>query len=146
MNNNQNGFTLIELLLVFVIIGIIAALSVPYLQKAVFRAEGTTAVSVMRTLVIAQTNYLSQNSRFGRLDELNSLQSNNLGNIGNSGKELTRGKFTFEMEPAAPTDAELKDGYKIIGTKTTVVGGDIPYVLIVDQTGNIIENPFGSQN
>jgi general secretion pathway protein G len=48
--SNEKGFSLIELLLVVVIIGIVAALAVPALQKGIRSAENGTTFATMRTI------------------------------------------------------------------------------------------------
>ena len=132
--NRQNGFSLIELLLVVVIIGIIATITFPLLYSAKQSAENGNAYASLRSISSSQISYFSQNSRFARLDELNTAQSSALGII--SGNDLTRGRFTFRMNPVAPTDAELRDGYTVIATKG-VTGSENPYVISLDQSGFI---------
>lgn len=134
-NNEQNGFSLIELLLVVVIIGVIASIAFPLLYRAKESAANNNAFASMRTVFSAQVSYSSNNGRFARLDELNTAQANGLGTI--SGTDLIRGKFTFQMSPVAPTDAELRNGFTIIATKAT--GSDLPYVLTLTQSGYIVE-------
>jgi prepilin-type N-terminal cleavage/methylation domain-containing protein len=134
--NTQSGFSLIELLLVVTIIGIIAAVGVPSLQKGIRAADNGAAFATLRTISSNQVGYLSQNSRFARLSELNALTGGTLGNPGCSGNCLTRGRFTFEMSPVAPTDAELKIGYTIIATGA---GGGTIYQFRVNQSGEIVQ-------
>lgn len=136
MNNKQSGFSLIELLLIMVILGIISTIAIPYLLKAVHRSEETNAWATMRTLASAQVSYLSQKGRFARLDELNAAQANGLGTV--AGTDLIRAKFTFQMSPVTPTDAQLKDTYTIIATKPAR-GYETRYVVSVDQTGEITQ-------
>ncbi len=109
--NNENGFSLIELLLVVVIIGIVAALAVPAFQRGIIAAENRSVFATMRTMNSSQGVFFSQNQRFARLGELNNINGNGLGTV--VGDRMFRNKFTFEMGPITPTDAELKDGYTI---------------------------------
>lgn len=134
-SNNQKGFSLIELLIVVVIVGIISAMAVPALQKALRAAENGTTLATLRTVSSAQVSFFSQNNRFGRLPEL----QNNLGNgIGvTTGENVVRGKFIFEMAPSAPTDGELRDRYTITATRS--VGDDTIYKYELTQTGEITQ-------
>jgi prepilin-type N-terminal cleavage/methylation domain-containing protein len=109
--SNEKGFSLIELLVVVVIIGIVAALAVPAFQRAISAAENRSVQATMKTMSSGQAMFFSQNKRFARLDELNSIHSNGLGTI--VVERMLRNKFTFEMEPLVPTDAELREGYTI---------------------------------
>ena len=132
-NKGERGFTLIELLLVVVIIGIIAAVAIPALQKGIRAAENGNTFSTMRTISGAQLTFYSQNNRFGRLLEINNIS----GNIGTpSGNELTRGKFTFTMTPPVPTDDELRDTYQITATRN-IAGEGVRYVYEITEAGDI---------
>lgn len=133
-NNGQSGFSLIELILVVVIIGVLATITIPFLGRARGNAENGNAFASMRTISSAQVAYLGNNGRFGRLDELNTSQSGGLGTT--LGSELIRGKFTFQLSPA--TDIQLRTAYTLIATKT-INGSELPYVISVDQTGQIVQ-------
>ncbi len=134
MNKNENGFSLIELLMVCTVIGIVAALAVPALQKGVRAAENGNTFSSMRTIASTQVAYYSQNSRFGRLSEMNSLLSQSIGTI--SGNQLLHGKYVYEMAPVAPTDAELRQKYTITATRNVLSEGQI-YKYEITQSGDI---------
>lgn len=140
----EAGFSLIELLLVVVIIGIIAAVGIPALQKGIRAAENGATFAVMRTIGSTQMNYFSSNNRFARLPELNGVMSNAIG--ATNGDQVSRGRYTFDMVPAAPTNDELKDSYTITAT-LNVSGNDTPYKYQIDQSGKITRIfPAGSED
>lgn len=135
-NIRQKGFSLIELLMVLVIIGVIVAISSPFVLKAKFAAENGNALGSLKTMHSTQLSYRAQNTRFGRLTELNSFQGGALGTI--SGNDLIRGKFTFQMSPVNPTDVDLRDNFVIVATKAQS-NNELPYVISVDQSGYITD-------
>jgi type IV pilus assembly protein PilE len=134
-HKQQSGFSLIELLLVVVIIGIIAALGIPALQKGVRAAENGTTFAVMRTIGSTQMNFYSTNNRFARLNELNTVLANGIGTV--AGDQINRGRYTFDMVPAAPSDVQLRDTYTITAT-LNVTGSDTVYKYQIDQSGKIL--------
>ena len=134
-NINEKGFSLVELLVVVVIIGIIAAIAIPALRKATQAAENGTTFATMRTISSSQVGFFSQNSRFGRLPELNNQLGNGIGTT--ILDRIVRNKFTFEMVPVVPTDADLRNEYTITATRTVLNPGDIVYKYELTQTGEI---------
>jgi prepilin-type N-terminal cleavage/methylation domain len=133
-NRRELGFSIIELLLVVTIIGIIAALAVPHLQRGLHAAENGNMFATLRTISSTQVNFYSQNNRFGRLDEVNNSLSNSIGTV--SGNEITRGKFVLSMTPVAPTDTELRQGFTVTATRN-IAGEGIIYVYELTQSGEI---------
>lgn len=131
---SEQGFSIIELLIVCVVVGVIAAIAIPHLQKAIIGAEKGNAFATLRTVASTQMNFYSQNNRFGTLTEINNILSNSVGTP--SGSEIIRGKFVFAMTPAAPTPAELRDGYVITATRN-VAGEGFVYQYEVTERGEI---------
>jgi len=134
MKRHQDGFSLIELLIVVVVIGVVAALAVPALQKATRAAENGNTFAAMRTIASTEVGYYQANGRFARVTEINNLLSSSLGN--NSVNEVNRGRWVFRMVPATPTDQELRDGY-IINAIRDVPGEGVVYEYELTQAGNI---------
>ncbi len=134
MSRTEKGFSLVELLIVVVVIGIVAALAVPALQKGIRAAENGNTYASLRTISSTQMNFFSQNNRFGRVTEINSALGNSLGTT--SGNQVNRGKFVLSMTPATPTDTELRAGYTITATRD-IAGEGVTYVYELTQSGEI---------
>lgn len=134
-NGNENGFSLIELLLVVAIIGIIAAIAVPALQKGIRAAENGTTFATLRTINSTQVGFFSNNNRFGRLTELNPLVGNGLGAV--VGDRIVRRNHIFEMTPLVPTDDDLRNEFTI--TATRAIGDNTIYKYELTQSGEIVQ-------
>ncbi|HLA95375.1 MAG TPA: prepilin-type N-terminal cleavage/methylation domain-containing protein [Pyrinomonadaceae bacterium] len=139
--NNQKGFSLVELLVVVVIIGIVAALAIPALQKGIRAAENGTTFATMRSISSTQVMFFSQNNRFGRLPEIQAMMGNGIGTT--LPDSVVRGRYVFQMTPVTPTDNELKTEYVITATRS--VSDDIVYKYELTQSGKIKQIlPLGS--
>ncbi len=129
-NKGESGFSIIELLLVVLVIGVIASIAVPHLQKAVRVAENGNMYATLRAISTTQASFLAQNSRYARLNEINTLMSGAAGN--QSGNDLVRGKFTISMSPEIPTDEELRTAFTITASRN--IAGELPVVYTLSQS------------
>ena len=134
IKKSERGFSIVELLVVCVVIGIVASVAIPHLQKAIRAAENGGTFATMRSVASTQVSYYTQNSRFARITEVNNLMSGAVGT--QSGNEVNRGKFVFSMSPATPTDGELRNGYTINATRN-ISGEGVIYVYQLTQSGEI---------
>lgn len=131
---SEHGFSILEVLVVCAIIGIIAALAIPFLQKAIRASENGSTFATMRSVSSTEMSFYSQNSRFGRLTEINNIMSNAIGTP--SGNEVNRGRFVFAMSPVNPTDIELRNGYAITATRNVTNEG-VVYKYELTESGEI---------
>jgi type IV pilus assembly protein PilA len=66
----EQGFSLVELLIVIAIIGVIAALAIPGLQRAKRFAQAGSAVQSLRTITTAENLYERRHKVFATLADL----------------------------------------------------------------------------
>lgn len=134
MRKNEKGFSLIELLVVVVVIGLVASIAVPYLQRAIRASEAGNTHATMRAVATTQMSFFSQNNRFAHVTEANNLMSGGIGT--EIGADVHRGRFVFSMVPATPTPAELAQGYTMTATRMDP-GEGITYLYELTQSGVI---------
>jgi type IV pilus assembly protein PilA len=131
--NNELGFTLVELLIVMSVILIIMAIAIPGMQKAVIRANETSAVSSVRMVNTMENQYSSSYPQHGFACSLPALG----GKVGSG---------TPTPEAAQLINEDLASGSKS-GYTFTITGCTKNTINNVDQynsyTVNAVPNSIG---
>ena len=92
----NKAFTLIELLVVVLIIGILSAIALPQYQKAVARAHGAEAITLMRSVIPAIEEYMLANNAFPpSWDVLSVSGGENLSKYLKDNDTLTVGNYRY---------------------------------------------------
>ena len=91
----QRAFTLIELLVVVLIIGILAAIALPQYQKAVAKARGAEAISMIRSVVPAIEEYMLANNAFPPSWDVLSVSGAELSKYAKDNDTLTAGNYSY---------------------------------------------------
>ena len=125
MNKESRGFTMIELLITTVIIGVLAALSVPSLQRAydksTFRGGERTVSSALKK---ARSYAISNKDLFGV-------------HINTENHQVT--VFQNSVDPGTPSYSEGDSAYSI-----DTLPDEFDYVYVSMENGAIVFRPNGS--
>jgi prepilin-type N-terminal cleavage/methylation domain-containing protein len=132
----EQGFSLVEILVVVMVIGIIAAISIPNFMRARAAAYHASATSTLRLMVSMQHAFWVQRGRYARLNELSQSQNDTLGPT--VGPTLPRQGYIFQMIPTAPSDAQLASEFRIAATELSP-DTPTPIRLVTDQSGEITQ-------
>jgi len=125
MKNNTKGFTLIELLVVVLIIGILAAIALPQYFKAVEKARGAEALSLLGAIAGAQQRYYLTQNHYATTFAVLDLDFTNADGSTPDGGTLKTKNFTLTLVGGGTSDTDGTDDY----IKADRPKGRYPYEL-----------------
>jgi type IV pilus assembly protein PilA len=132
LRSHQRGFSLIELLIVVAVIGIIAAIAVPWLLAAKQSAKSASAVATLRLINQCEASYRATYGSYGDLTALGSTNFLQDPDIAAGVKQ----DYQFTVTPD-PTDPSMD--YQAEAVPLTAPTS-LWYYYFVDATGVIRRN------
>src|SRR5215210_4821230 len=109
---SERGFSLIELLVVVVIIGIIAAIAIPFFERAKQPANAASAISSLRLIHSGEASYRTLNGRYADIPTLGSTGYLDDGRLRNGQKSNYSFIATPDADPTLNYEATATPDYQ----------------------------------
>jgi general secretion pathway protein G len=145
--NDSRGFSLIELLITLVVIGVIAAMTIPNLLAAIDKGKQKRTMADMRSIGTAVEAYAVDNGRYPVASDASTLALALSSNFVKVIPEIDGWNHSYVVDSARTAYTFFssgKDGAPsgcVIGTQTTQFNQDICF-----SHGQFIQYPVGPQN
>ncbi len=111
-HQSERGFSLIELLIVVVIIGIIAAIAIPFIERAKQPANAASAISSLRLIHSSEASYRTLYGRYADIPTLGNAGCLGDGHLRNGQKSNYNFIATPDADPASNYEATATPTYQ----------------------------------
>ncbi len=135
----KKGFTLIELLVVVLIIGILAAIAVPYYQESVEKSIMQEAIINLKSIAQANDVFFLQNGRYAYPSEMSKLDIIITGAVSGTENRIDTKYFRYSPDAWGSTTTY---GYKAFAIRLP----NSPLYLHIDKNNQLKCTSFPERN
>jgi type IV pilus assembly protein PilE len=112
MKKSHNGFTLVEMVIVILILGVLAAISIPSYREYVIRGHRRAAQAAMMEIATRQQQYFVANRTYATKAQLGYVLPDQVGDFYDYDIDLDAGpppgfEITFDSQGSQASDGDL---------------------------------------